>query len=144
MLDKVEAARSALSHSNPGAGLAEVIEAGLDLLLERHAKRNGLVKKPRKAPHPSADPEHVPAYVRREVWKRDGGRCQHPVASGGVCGSTVRVELHHRRSRHRGGPPTAENLTTLCGFHHDRETRREFGDSAVDGILRRKRGRATG
>ncbi len=139
VLDKIDAARAALSHSNPGAGLAEIIEAALDLLLERQAKRNGLVKEPRKQPRPCADPEHVPAHVRREVWKRDGGKCQHPVASGGVCGSTVRAELHHRTSRHRGGPPTAKNLTTFCAFHHDLETRREFGDETIDGIVRRKR-----
>jgi hypothetical protein len=142
VLDKVEAARAALSHSQPGAGLAEIIEAGIDLLLERHAKRNGLVKRPRSEPRPSADPEHVPAHVRREVWKRDGGRCQHPVDSGGICGSTLRVELHHVTSRHRGGPPTAENLTTLCGFHHDAETRREFGDAAIFAIVRGRRASA--
>jgi hypothetical protein len=143
VFQKVEAARAALSHSHPGAGLADIIEAGIDLLLERKAKRNGLVKRPRSEPRPSADPEHVPAHVRREVWKRDGGRCQHPVASGGVCGSTVRVELHHLVSRNRGGPATVENLTTLCGFHRDLETRREFGDAAIDGIVRGKRRRAS-
>ncbi len=142
VLDKVDAARAALSHSHPSAGLAEIIEAGIDLPLERHAKRKGLVQRPRDTPRPSADPEHVPAHVRREVWRRDGGRCQHPVASGGVCGSTARVELHHRTSRHRGGPPTPENLTILCGFHHDLETRREFGHAAIDGIILRKRRRS--
>ncbi len=140
-LDKLEKARAALSRSHPGASSDELLEAGLDLLLDRHAKRNGVVKKPRPVPPPSSDPEHVPAHVRRAVWERDGGRCQHPLASGGACGSTVRVELHHRRSRHRGGPPTVENLTTLCGFHHDRETRREFGDDLVDRMVRGARGR---
>ncbi len=140
-LKKLDAARNAMSHSNPGASIQEILEAGLDLLLDRHAKRNGVVKKPRPVPPPSSDPEHVPAHVRRAVWERDGGRCQHPLASGGACGSTVRVELHHRRSRHRGGPPTVENLTTLCGFHHDRETRREFGDDLVDRMVRGARGR---
>jgi hypothetical protein len=142
VLKKAELARAALSHSHPGAGLAEIIEAGIDLLLERHARRNGLVKKPRNEPRPSADPERIPAHVRRAVWKRDGGRCQFPVASGGVCGSTARAELHHRESRHRGGPPTAENLTTLCGFHHGVETRREFGDEYVDRIVRERQARA--
>ncbi len=142
VLQKAEAARAALSHSKPGTGLAEIIEAGIDLLLERHAKRNGLVKTPRKTPRPSADPDHVPAHVRREVWERDGGRCQYPLASGGVCGSSLRVELHHSPSRFRGGKPTAKDLTLRCGPHHDHETRREFGDAAIGGIIRRKRGRS--
>ncbi len=140
-LEKLDAARDALSHSHPNAGIEEILEVGLDLLLDRHEKRKGLVKNPRAVPPPSSDPDHVPAHIRRAVWERDGGRCRHPLASGGVCGSTVRVEVHHHTSRHRGGPPTVENLTTLCRFHHDRETRREFGDDLVDGIVRRTRGR---
>jgi hypothetical protein len=144
LVKKLEQARAALSHSHPGASLAEVIESGLDLLLDRHAKRNGLVKKPRSQPRPSSDPDRIPAHVRRAVWRRDGGRCQWPVASGGVCGSTVRAELHHRTARARGGPPTVENLLTVCDVHHDLATRREFGDALVDEITRRRRGRAAG
>jgi hypothetical protein len=48
LLQKLEAARDALSHSLAGATEAEILEAGLDLLLERQAKRRGLVKNPRK------------------------------------------------------------------------------------------------
>jgi 5-methylcytosine-specific restriction endonuclease McrA len=138
-LEKLGRARAALSHSHPGGSMEEILEAGLDLLLDRHAKRNGRVKKPRRQPSPSSDPDRIPAHVRRAVWERDGGRCQWPVASGGACGSTVRVELHHETSRARGGPPTAENLLTLCDVRHDLATRREFGDALVDEIARRRR-----
>jgi len=141
LLAKLEAARAALSHSHPGAGMAEILEAGLDLVLDRQAKRNGLVKRPRKEPRPSKNPDHVPAHARREVWERDGGKCQFPVASGGVCGSPVGADLHHVRTRARGGPHTAANLITVCGFHHDLETRREFGDALVDRCVREKRAR---
>ncbi len=106
-LSKLEAARDALSHSHPDAGLEELLEAGLDLLLQRDARRKGLVKKPRTTPPPSSDPEHVPAHVRRAVWKRDGGRCQWRLASGGICGSTRRVQLDHRVARALGGPQAA-------------------------------------
>src|SRR6266568_4538922 len=74
-LRKLDAARDALSHSHPGATEQTILEVGLDLLLERHAKRKGLVEKPRREP-PPAKPDHVPAHVKRAVWKRDGGRCQ--------------------------------------------------------------------
>ena len=47
---KLAAAKDALSHSLPGADEAAILEAGLDLILERAAKRKGLVKRPRKAP----------------------------------------------------------------------------------------------
>ena len=84
-LEKLEAARLALSHSMPGASAVDVITAGLDLLLQRDAKRKGLVESPRPAPpEEQAEPgaAHVPAAVRREVWERDGGCCQWPVSLG--------------------------------------------------------------
>src|SRR6266568_1478777 len=110
-MEKLAAARAALSHSHPGASEDEILEAGLDLLLERHAKRKGLVEKPRREP-PPAKPDHVPAHVKRAVWKRDGGRCQWALDGGGLCGSTHQVELDHVMPRGRGGPPTVEN--TRC------------------------------
>ncbi len=48
-MEKVEAAKDALSHSHAGADLEAILEAGLDLVIERAAKRKGIVAKPRKA-----------------------------------------------------------------------------------------------
>jgi len=45
------------------------------------------------------------------------------------------------RTRARGGPHAAANLVTVCGFHHDLETHREFGDAPVDRCMREKRER---
>jgi hypothetical protein len=137
VLDKLEAARAALSHARPGASTEEVIEAALDLLLEKRAKRRGLVKNPRPISRP-ARPDHVPAHVKRTVWTRDGGRCQWPVDSGGVCGSKLRVELDHVEPKARGGPPTAENLRLLCSFHNRLAAKRAFGDAWIDRYARRR------
>ena len=40
-LEKLEVAREALSHSHPNADAEAILEAGLDLLIERAAKRKG-------------------------------------------------------------------------------------------------------
>jgi hypothetical protein len=61
-------------------------------------------------------PPYVPAAVRSAVWQRDGGRCQWPVASGGVCGSTLRLEVDHLVPRALGGQSTIGNLRLLCRF----------------------------
>ena len=45
-LEKLEVAREALSHSHPGADAEAILEAGLDLLIERAAKRKGLSTRP--------------------------------------------------------------------------------------------------
>jgi hypothetical protein len=132
-LAKLAAARDALSHSHPGADTEAVLEAALDLLLAANDKKKGLVKKPRAAPtRPSASPRHIPAEVKRAVWTRDGGRCQWPVASGGVCGSTRRLELDHVVPVARGGASTTANLRLTCRFHNQHAARQAFGDAWMD------------
>jgi hypothetical protein len=139
-LKKLDAARDALSHSHPNAGMEEILEAGLDLLLEKAAKRKGLVEKPRATPSPSSDPAYVPAHVRRAVWKRDGGRCQFRLASGEICGSTRRLEIdHHPVPRALGGPSTVENCRLACDVHNDRAAREVFGDAWMDQFTRNPR-----
>jgi hypothetical protein len=81
-LKKLDAARDALSHALPGANVEAILEGGLDLLLKQHARRKGLVEKPRKIAR-AAKPDTATAKAKREVWKRDGGRCQWPLDSGG-------------------------------------------------------------
>ena len=50
-LAKLSAARDALSHTHPGADTETVLEAALDLLLAKHDRKKGLVKKPRRRCH---------------------------------------------------------------------------------------------
>ena len=128
-LAKLAAARDALSHSYPGADTETVLEAALDLLLAANDKKKGLVKKPRPSPtRPSASPRHIPAEVKRAVWTRDGKCCRWPLASGGVCGSTTRLELDHIVPVARGGASTIANLRVICGFHNQYAARQAFGD----------------
>ncbi len=148
-LAKLEKARDALSHSHPGASEEEVLEAGLDLILARDAKRKGLVERPQKKARPSG-PDHIPASVKRAVWTRDQGRCQFPVESGGICGSTYRLELDHIEPEARGGPATVENLRLACDVRRRSQPRRGATDfrGGVDGQvdaageIRRATGRA--
>jgi hypothetical protein len=72
-LEKLDAARRGQGHAQPGATKEQVIEAALDLLLERQASRRAEVEKPRNTPRP-ARPGRVTAAVKRAVWARDGGR----------------------------------------------------------------------
>jgi len=134
-LAKLDAARSALSHARPGASAEEILEAGLDLLLAKDAKKKALVGRPRKKIRPSK-PDHVPAHVRREVWTRDGGRCQWPLDSGGICGSTLRPELDHVVPEACGGAPTAGNLRVLCRVHNEYAARLAFGGEVMDRFRR--------
>ena len=126
-LEKLEAARAALSHVRPDANAETVLEAGLDLILRAQQRRRGVVESPRNDKG-NPDATRVPAAVRRQVWTRDGGRCQWPLESGGICGSNLRVEFDHVIPRALGGRSTPENIRLLCRFHNDVAARRTFGD----------------
>jgi hypothetical protein len=55
----------------------------------------------------------IPPSIRREVLRRDGGRCTVP-----GCRSAIFLDLHHTRTRAEGGDHDPALLTTLCGGHH--------------------------
>jgi hypothetical protein len=145
-LNKLHAAKDALSHSHPGADVEAILEAGLDALLERAAKRKGLVARSRKgAESTPADADernsrYVPAAVRREVWQRDEGRCQWELAGGGICGSTHQCELDHVVPFARGGKATVDGLRVLCRTHNDLAARQAFGDEWMDAFTGAARG----
>jgi hypothetical protein len=154
LLGKLAAARDALSHSHPGAGDAEILEAGLDLLLDRAAKRRGLVKNPREQAPPADGPateavmppadkprtRYVPAAIRRAVWKRDEGKCQWPLEGGGLCGSTYQVELDHIDGFALGGETSVDRCRLLCRLHQDVSARQLYGNDHMNNYTRPKGG----
>ncbi len=71
--------------------------------------------------------EAIPAAVKRAVWERDAGRCTWPLDSGGVCGSTHRLELDHIGPWARWGEPTEANLRVVCHAHNSLAARQAFG-----------------
>jgi hypothetical protein len=150
LLDKLAQARDALSHSHPGASEETVLEVGLDLILQRYAKRRGIGAKPRAtsptkdAAAPPAEPpstersRHVPAAVWRAVWERDHGCCAWPLEKGGVCGSTRQVELDHIHGWALGANTTVEESRLLCRLHQDFSARNLYGDELMNKYTRPK------
>jgi hypothetical protein len=68
VVTKLEAAREGLSHSIRGATMEQVLEAALDLLLEKQARARGQVKKPRATLPAAAPREETPgAGAPREI-----------------------------------------------------------------------------
>ena len=131
-IEKLEAARKGQGHAQPGASAEKVIEAALDLLLAQQAKRRAETKKPQQNPRPAKNPGHVTAAVKRAVWSRDEGKCTWPLDSGGICGSTLRLEIDHVVPRGRGGPSTVENSRLTCAFHNQLAARQVYGDDWMD------------
>jgi len=109
-------AKAGQGRVQPGATDEQVLKAGLELLVAQQEKRKA----------------SVPAKVKREVRVRDGGKCQWPLDSGGICGSTLRLEIDHVIPRGRGGPSTTPNCRILCKAHYLEAARQTYGDTHMD------------
>lgn len=59
------------------------------------------------SPSPCASSRVIPVEVRREVWRRDQGRCV-------ICGSQERLEFDHIIPVSMGGASTVRNVQLLC------------------------------
>jgi hypothetical protein len=70
---------------------------------------------------------HVPAAERREVFRRDGGRCSYVDSRGERCCETRYLELHHLKPFARGGATLASNLTLRCSAHNALAAEEDFG-----------------
>ena len=135
-LEKLEAAKDALGHACPGGSAAEILERGLDLVLAQHAKRQGLVEKPRKG-HRASRSDTVPAEVKREVWRRAGGQCEWKFESGERCGCRRRLEYDHIEPLALGGASTIDNVRLACRPHNLLSARQVFGNAVMDRYARR-------
>ena len=143
-LEKLEAAKDALGHACPSGSGADILERGLDLVLAQHAKRMGLVEKPRKEPRPSRT-DAIPAHVKREVLRRAGGRrCEWRFESGERCGCRRRLELDHIVPLALGGQSSrrgaARALRPVAAVHLDRDVR-EVLEAVEPALVSRRRPR---
>jgi 5-methylcytosine-specific restriction endonuclease McrA len=74
---------------------------------------------------------HVPAPERREVFRRDGGRCSYVDARGERCCETRYLELHHLKPFASGGANVASNLTLRCAAHNALAAEKDFGRERI-------------
>ena len=70
-------------------------------------------------PHRARRSRYIPAPVRREVWRRDGGCCSYvDPHSGRRCGSRFLLELDHIVPFALGGSAEPGNLRVYCAAHN--------------------------
>jgi hypothetical protein len=137
----------AAADARPDLTMEQILEAGLDLLLQKSAKAKGLVDRPLKAPRPSKDDTRIPAHLKREAMERAGGRCEFVFANDETCGSTHDLEFHHVTARAKGGKAViVDDIKVACSKHNDLAARQDFGNHVMDRYTgpkrRRRRGRS--
>jgi len=129
--DKLRRAQDLLRHAVPTGDPAEIFDRALTLLVE-HLEKTKLAsaKRPRE-PRPLAEgSRHIPAAVRRAVWRRDDGRCAFEGAEG-RCRETGFLEFHHVVPYASGGAATVENIQLRCRAHNQHEAQEWFGPMFV-------------
>ncbi|GEJ56747.1 HNH endonuclease [Anaeromyxobacter diazotrophicus] len=129
--------KTLLAHKVRNGELGALLREAVKCAIEKHGKRRGAVEpsRQRKSPEPAEKApvpvpgtrEPIPAAVRREVWKRDGGRCAWCSPDGRRCGSTWMLELDHIEPVALGGRSTAGNLRLVCRNHNSLHAEHVFG-----------------
>ncbi|HEX7878028.1 MAG TPA: hypothetical protein VF720_01385 [Candidatus Eisenbacteria bacterium] len=104
----------------PSAGGEPPVLSGLPVELPaQHHRRKG------RSSHRSK--RRIAVAVRREVWRRDEGRCTFHGPDGMRCNESGFVEFHHVVPFALGGSATMENIVLRCRAHNQYEGRLVFG-----------------
>ena len=123
--DKLRRAQDLLRHSIPDGDPAAIFDRALTLLLSRPERAKlAATERPRTSRPTTAGSRHIPAAVRREVWKRDGGQCAF-VGTRPLLGARF-LEFHHLEPYAVGGPAVVENLALRCRAHNVYEAEQSF------------------
>jgi hypothetical protein len=124
-----ELLRREIPDGDPGA----IFDRALTLLLaEVEKKKFAATARPRPLQPAKVGSRHIPAHVKRAVWKRDGERCAF-VGPKGRCSERTFLEFHHRQPHGYSGEATVENIALRCRAHNVYEAELVYGllDPAV-------------
>lgn len=126
--DKLRYAQDLLRRSLPSGDPGEIFDQSLTLLIESlERKKFAATKTPCANRATGRHSRHIPAKVRRAVWRRDDGRCAFIGNGGRRCDARSFLEFHHRRPHAAVGPATVENVSLRCAAHNRYEAEVFFG-----------------
>ena len=105
-------------HVIPSGDPAAIFDRALTLLLQDLERRRcAAVTSPRAAREPVGGSRHVPASVKREVWR--GDECGCAIAGReGRCTERSFLEYHHVQPYAAGGVATTANIELRCRAHN--------------------------
>jgi len=140
MQDDLQRAQELLGHAVPGGDMMQILARALRVLVQQEEKRKSAATgRPHRA-RASNNTRHIPAHVRREVWRRDGGRCTFVGEAGHRCEERSRLEFDHVEPVARGGQTTVANLRLRCRAHNQFAAERAFGKGFMDAKRRSSQG----
>ena len=126
--EKLRYAQDLLRHALPSGDMGEIFDRALDVLIEKLEREKFAATEKERAARPTGRySRHIPARIRRAVWKRDGGRCAFVGDRGRRCDARSPLEFHHIRPDAASGPPTVGNISLRCAAHNRYEATVYFG-----------------
>ena len=129
--DHLRRAQDLMRHFIPTGDPAAIVERALAVLVEQLERAKcAATPSPRRSSGGATMSRHIPAAVRREVWRRDEGRCAF-VGARGRCAERGFLEFHHVTPFAAGGPGEAANIQLRCRAHNRFEAELFFGADAV-------------
>ena len=141
--DTLRQVQALLSHRIRDCNAAVVVEHALSVLLAKlQQERTGATTRPRSPRASAPNSRYIPAAVRREVWKRDEGRCAF-VGRQGRCREHDRLEFHHVVPYAAGGKKTAVNIELRCRAHNVYEAEAYFGAEQAAAVREARRSTGT-
>jgi hypothetical protein len=119
--ERLRRAQDLLRHTIPNGDAGAILERALALLVEDLEKKKlAATARPRNSGTPKSHGRYISAAVKREVWRRDKGRCTF-VGTLGRCGERAFLEVHHVVPFADGGQASARNLQLRCHAHNQFE-----------------------
>jgi len=141
--DNLRMLQDLLGHQPSDADPAIIVSRALDRLLAYTLKKKAAVT---GQTHPGDRRSNdrrsdrrtrtIPAAIRREVWRRDSGRCTFVDEQGHRCRGTRCMEYHHEKPYGKGGQHETDNIALRCRAHNQYQADLDFG---ID-FMRGKRG----
>jgi hypothetical protein len=131
--DLLQRAQDLLRHQIPNGDVGEVMAKALKVLVrELEKEKIAATDRPQGSRSTNPRSRHIPADVKRKVWKRDGGACAFVAHNGRRCSERAFVQFHHVDPYAVGGKATVDNIQLRCRTHNGYEADLFFGPEQSD------------
>ena len=133
--EKLRLAQALLRHQIPDGDPAAIFDRALTALLEGLTRQKlAATDRPRERHGAASHSRHIPAEVKRTVWRRDGGQCAFVSSTRRRCAERGFLEFHHVVPFSAGGPASVDNIQLRCRAHNGYEAELALGPGKAQAV----------
>ncbi|MFL5815596.1 MAG: HNH endonuclease [Bdellovibrionia bacterium] len=127
----------ALKKLDPQSTMKQTQSASPSSLLTPPAELNPSLNQVQKSkPALIQNKRYIRAELKRQVWKRDQGRCHFKSPDGRLCGSRFALEIDHIHPVAWNGQSELSNIQLLCRTHNRFKALAQLGPQVMEKHLR--------